>query len=158
MDELENDKMIYWFVFFAVLIFLAILGHKYVFSYAEDKQKEKDEIIEDEINIDKYIGVWQFFGDDELPLYELLINVVDGSTITFDYYVNEVAYFESQTAELLGDTANFQIVDRDNLGSAKGKLIFKDNCVWVVITSNDIEGINSGTFQFATRSDENLLN
>ena len=159
MEDLENDKMIYWFIFFGVLIFLAVIGHRYVFDYVAQKEKvnEKEHVYE-KYDINDYIGVWQFFGDDDLPLQELLINVVDGSTITFDYYVNGVAYFESQTAILIDDTAEFDIRECDGLGFAKGNFTFRDNKIFLVVTSTDIENVNFGTYQFRVRSEDSLLN
>lgn len=158
MEEIENDKMIYWFIFFAVLIFIAVVGHKYVFNYANEKKKEKEEVVnKDEVNIDDYIGVWQFYADDELPLQEVLINVIDGATITFDYYINDVAYFESQTASLIDNVATFEISDREELGTAKGKITFKNDKVFLTIIKTDIEGVNSGTYEFSEQGDESLL-
>ena len=159
MEEIENDKMIYWFVFFAIIIAVAILCHKYVFDFAKEKEdKKQDAVVEkEEFDLDEYIGVWQFYADEDLPLQEVLINYLDGSTITFDYYINGVAYFESQTATLIDNSASFEIFDRDNLGSAKGKLIFKNDKVFVNISSTEIEGVNSGTYEFSIRDEESLL-
>ncbi len=157
MDELENDKMIYWVVFFVILIILAVVGHYYVFSYADTKEKEREEVVEEVIDLDKYIGVWQLFGDDELPLQEVLVNVIDGSTITFDYYVKDVAYFESQTASLEDDTATFSMSDKDNNGSISGKMTFRHNKVYFVISSSDIDGVIAGTYQFTDMGEESLL-
>ena len=94
MEEIENDKMIYWFIFFAIIIVAAILGHKYVFDFAKEKENKRQEIVDkkEEFDIDEYMGVWQFYAGEDLPLQEVLINYIDGSTITFDYYVNGVAY------------------------------------------------------------------
>ena len=160
MEDLENDKMIYWFIFFGVLIFLAVIGHRYVFNYVENKEKEEEKQIfyDENYDINDYLGVWQFFGNDDLPLQELLINVVDGSTVTFDYFVNDVAYFESQTASLVDDTAEFNISERDNLGFVKGKFTFRDNKIFLVIISSDIDGVNAGTYQFKVKSEDSLLN
>ncbi len=157
MDELENDKMIYWVVFFVILIILAVVGHYYVFSYADTKEKEREEVVEEVIDLDKYIGVWQLFGDDELPLQEVLVNVIDGSTITFDYYVKDVAYFESQTASLEDDTATFSMSDKDNNGFVSGKITFRHNKVYFVISSSDIDGVIAGTYQFTDMGEESLL-
>jgi hypothetical protein len=158
MEDLENDKIIYWFIFFGVLIFLAVIGHRYVFDYVAQKEKvnEKEHVYE-KYDINDYIGVWQFFGDDDLPLQELLINVVDGSTITFDYYVNGVAYFESQTASLIDDTAEFDINNYEEFGSVKGKITFRDDKIFLVILSTDIDGVNLGTYQFNIKSEDSLL-
>ena len=158
MEELENDKMIYWVIFFIIIIILAVVGHYYVFSYAKEKEKLREEVAEEvSVDLDKYIGVWQIFGDEELPLQELLINVIDGSTITFDYYVNGVAYFESQTASLEDDTATFSITDRDELGIVSGKMTFRHNKVYFVIVDSDIEDVVAGTYQFMDINEESLL-
>ncbi len=158
MEELENDKMIYWVIFFIIIIVLAVVGHHYVFNYAEEKEKLREEVKEEVgIDLDKYIGVWQLFGDDEVPLQELLINVIDGSTITFDYYVNGIAYFESQTASLEDDTATFSITDRDELGTVTGKMTFRHNKVYFVVSDSDIEDIVAGTYHFSDMNEESLL-
>ena len=158
MEELENDKMIYWILFFGGIIILAVVGHYYVFSYADSKEKQREEEKEVEaVELDNYIGVWQFFGDSDLPLQEVLINVVDGSTITFDYYVKDEAYFESQTASLEDDTATFSMSDRDESGIVSGKMTFRHNKVYFVILSSDIDGVVAGTYVFSDVSDESLL-
>jgi len=158
LEELENDKIIYWILFFIILVVIAVFGHYYVFSYAEEKKKENEQaIINNQVDIDDYMGVWQLFGDDELPLQELSINILDGSTITFDYFINEVAYFDSQTASLDKDTANFEINDRENSGMAKGKIIFQNNKIYLVVTLTNIVDINPGTYVFVDRSQESLL-
>ena len=158
MEELENDKMIYWILFFVGIIILAVVGHYYVFSYADSKEKQREEEKEVEtVDLDNYIGVWQFFGDSDLPLQEVLVNVVDGSTITFDYYVKDEAYFESQTASLEDDTATFSMSDRDDSGIVSGKMTFRHNKVYFVILSSDIDGVVAGTYVFSDVSDESLL-
>lgn len=160
MEELENeyDKGIYWAIFFIGLIIIALLGYKFVFSYNKDEDvSDKDVTLEDNLDIDDYKGIWQLFGDDEIPEQELCVNIIDGSTITFDYFVRDVAYFESQTASLDENTATFTMKDRNEEITVVGKLIFKNDKVFLAVTSSSLEDIATGTIEFSSRGEESLL-
>lgn len=156
MEEIENDKMIYWVIFFAFLIVVAVLGHHFVFKEAMEKSKEKDKkIVEEQINLNDYIGVWHFWLDGNKPLQEISINVIDGSTVTFDYYVDEVIAIESETASLIDEIASFNI--KNDFGYIKGKIIFRSDKLFLTITSTDVEGLNSGNYEFLEKSNESYL-
>ena len=162
MEEFENeyDKGIYWVIFFIGLLIIGLIGHYFVFSYSNEK-KEDNKVIEEkkEENIDSYKGVWQLFEDEDdlYPVQELCINYIDGATITFDYLLKDGYKFESQTADLISNSASFEIYDRIE-GKISGKIIFKNNKVFLAITSSDIEDITPGTIEFNLRVDDSLLN
>lgn len=160
MEEFENefDKGIYWIIFFVILIVIAVIGYNFVFKYGTKETKKKSETVVNEIfDVDQYKGVWQLFGDADLPEQELCINIIDGSTITFDYYIKDLVYFDSQTASLEDEKANFIITDRQGTINIEGSIIFKNDKIFFAITSTSFEQIPLGTFQFLDKSDESLL-
>lgn len=162
MEEFENeyDKGIYWVIFFIGLLVIGLIGHYFVFSYSNDKKEDKKVIEEKkEEDIDAYKGVWQLFEDEDdlYPVQELCINYIDGSIITFDYLLKDGYKFESQTADLIDNSASFEINDEVE-GNISGKIIFKNNKVFLAIISSDVEDITTGTIEFSLRVDESLLN
>lgn len=160
MEDLENEKGVYWIIFFIVLALVAVLGHYFVFNYSNEKEKKKDETKEeDQINVNDYIGIWQLiYEESDTPEKEVCINVVDGSTITFDYFIKDGVYFDSQTAHLDGDTATFEMVDRKNEVSVEGKIVFKNDKLYFTVTSSSSDEVLTGTYQFTDKGDESLLN
>ena len=49
------------------------------------------------------------------------------------------------------------MTDRDELGTITGKMMFRHNKVYFVITGSDIEEVVAGSYQFSNKSDESLL-
>ena len=158
MEELENeyDKGIYWIIFFVIIIIVAILGYKFVFNY-EKNDDSAEEATEEKININDYRGVWALKGEEDLPNEELIIDMIDGSTITFSYFVKDTAYFESQTAEIIDDEATFNATDRDEKITIIGKLIFNEDKISVVISNSNVEDISLGMIEFNEKVENSLL-
>lgn len=158
MEEMENEyeKGIYWVIFFIILAFLAFLGYEFVFNNKKTNEDEgtSEEVVQE--SYDSYKGIWQLFGDEDLPEYELAINIIDGVTITFDFGIKDSNYFESQTASLEDDTARFEIVSEDN-DKLIGKIILKNNKVFLTITSSSFDNITAGTIEFSEKGEENLI-
>ena len=156
MEEFENeyDNVMNWVVFFVALIVIAIVGYRFVFNYQKNKDDDIDILEEDTINIDEYKGVWVLYGNNDTILQELSINIADGSTITFDYIINGKIYFESQAATLDGDRANFDITDRDKEINIKGRLVFGNEKISLVITYSSTDDIPLGTVDLLDRIDE----
>jgi len=161
MEELEkiSDKGIYWGIFFSILIVVGVLGHNFVFNFVNEKKTDKNVIVEEEqFDLDSYLGVWQLYGNDEdNPEQELCINIVDGNVITFDYFVKDVAYFDSQTAEFDYNMANFEMEDREGKVFVSGKIIFKNNKVFLGISSSSLEDITTGTVEFREKGKDSIL-
>lgn len=156
MEEMENEyeKGIYWVVFFVVILFAAFWGYEVVFNSKEVEKEEKEEVIESE-NYDSYVGIWQLFGNDDIPEYEFVVHMIDGETITFDFGVRDVIYYESKTATFDGDVARFEIDDDEN--KLVGKIAFKNDKVFFIITSSSLDGITVGTIEFSENGEESLL-
>ena len=165
MEEFENeyDKGFYWVIFFIGLLVIGLLGHYFVFGYSKE-EKNNSVIVdeEQEIDLNSYKGVWQWFlgEDDDYPVQELCISYINGNIISFDYFLKDGYKFENQTAELVSDSdsmyALFEIKD-DVEGNIFGKISFKNNKVFLAITSSDIEDITTGTIVFDVRVEESLL-
>lgn len=160
MEDLENeqDKIGYWLVFFVIVIVIAVVGYFFVF-YSDNKVKKetKEEVVEEEDKLDKYIGIWAIFTDDkDIPDSELCINIIDGSTITFDYYVKDSLYFESKTAHVEKDTASFEIENDDEI-TLEGKMVFRNDKIFLILDASSDEELPLGTFEFSEKTDESLL-
>ncbi|MBQ7105513.1 MAG: hypothetical protein IJN90_06620 [Bacilli bacterium] len=157
MEEMENeyDKGIYWLIFFVLILLLGLFLHFFVSKLNDDKEEDYEIVDEEVENYASYIGVWQIYGNDDEPNYELSINVLDGSTVTFDYTAKDVERFESQTATIENDTARFDIKLNDY--ELKGKMVFRNNKVYFTITSSNIDEISTGTMTFSDKGKESLL-
>lgn len=159
MEFLDNDddKGIYWVVFFVILLIIAIVGYKFVFSYHKPKDgKKADEELVEGFTIDDYKGTWMLYGDEDKVVQELRINIVDGSTLTFDYTIDEVVSFESQTAEIEDNVATFEIEDSDSEITISGRLIFRNNKIFLVITYANSDDISLGTIEFSEKMDNEV--
>ena len=141
------------------MIIFAVVGYFFVFNYHKEEDKsEVDDSTEESTNYDDYKGVWFLKGEDEdEPSEELCINIIDGSTLTFDYFVKDVAYFESQTASIEANQANFDIVDRNDEITLSGRIIFRNDKIFLVITSSSVEDISPGTIEFIEKSNDSVL-
>lgn len=160
MEELENssDKGIYWIIFFIGLLIIGFLVHNFVFSYKneeKDVREGSDEV--EEFDIIDYIGIWQLFGESDIPEHELSIISVENNILTFDYYVKDIASFVKQEAKLDGNVAKFDMVDVDRNFFVSGKIIFRGNRVFLAIISSSFEDIVTGTIEFNIKGEENLL-
>ena len=158
MEEMENEyeKGIYWVVFFLVIFFGAFLGYELVFNNPKQEEIENEKDIVEVVDYDKYLGVWQLFGDDDVPEYELSVEMIDGSTITFDFAVKDVVSFESETASFDDDTARFELED-ENGDKLIGRMAFKNDKVLFTITSSSFEDITVGTIEFSEKGEEKLI-
>ena len=158
--EIEYEKGYYWGVFFIVLLVVGLVGHNLVFNNKkETKEETKVDVIEEKIDFDSYKGVWQLFLDegDYFPAYELCINYINDDIITFNYYLDEYK-FENQTAKIVVDDNNaFFVIDDELEGSLSGKIIFKNNKVFLAIISSNIDDIATGTIEFGAKADDSLL-
>lgn len=157
MEEMENehDKGIYWLIFFALIIILGVFLHSFVSKF-DSNSKTEVEIVDGNVdNYESYIGVWQIYGNDDVPNYELSINVLDGSTVTFDYAVKDFERFESEIATIENDTARFSINSNDI--EIVGKMVFRNNKIYFTITSSNVSEISTGTMTFSDKSEESLL-
>lgn len=157
MEELENEyeKGIYWVIFFVVIFFAAFLGYEFVFNNPkkEEKSKYKDVVLENDY--DEYLGVWQLFGNDDVPEYELSVELIDGATITFDFAVKDVVSFESETATFEDDIARFELEDDDE--KIVGRMAFRNDKVLFTITSSSFEEITVGTIEFSEKGEDELI-
>ena len=158
MEEMENEyeKGIYWVVFFLIIFFAAFLGYEIVFNNSNSKEKEKYKEVIEVQDYDKYLGVWQLFGDDDVPEYELSVEIIDGATVTFDFAVKDVVSFESETATFEDDIARFELED-ENEDKISGRLAFKNEKVLFTITSSSFDDITVGTIEFSEKGEEELL-
>ena len=158
MEEMENEyeKGIYWVVFFLIIFFAAFLGYEFVFNNSNSKEKEKYKEVIEVQDYDKYLGVWQLFGDDDVPEYELSVEIIDGATVTFDFAVKDVVSFESETATFEDDIARFELED-ENEDKISGRLAFKNEKVLFTITSSSFDDITVGTIEFSEKGEEELL-
>ncbi len=158
MEEMENEyeKGIYWVVFFLIIFFAAFLGYEFVFNNSNNKEKEKYKEVIEVQDYDKYLGVWQLFGDDDVPEYELSVEIIDGATVTFDFAVKDVVSFESETATFEDDIARFELED-ENEDKISGRLAFKNEKVLFTITSSSFDDITVGTIEFSEKGEEELL-
>lgn len=162
MEDLENeqDRIGYWIVFFVVVLVVAVVGYFIVF-YNNDKassKKEVPDIIEEEDKLNNYIGVWAMFTDDEdMPDSELCINIIDGSTLTFDYYIKNTLYFESETAHIEKNTANFEIKDESSEVTLEGKIVFRNDKLFLILESSSNEELSLGTFEYTEKVDNSVL-
>lgn len=157
MEEMENeyDKGIYWIIFFVLIIILGVFLHSFVSKF-DSSSKNEVEIVDGNVdNYESYIGVWQIYGNDDVPNYELSINVLDGSTVTFDYAVKDFERFESEIATIENDTARFSI-NSDDI-EIVGKMVFRNNKIYFTITSTNVSEISTGTMTFSDKSEESLL-
>ncbi len=153
----DNDKGIYWVVFFVILLIMAIVGYKFVFSYHKPKDENKtDEELAEGFKFDDYKGTWVLYGDEDKVVQELRINIVDGSTLTFDYSIEEIVSFESKTAELEDNVATFDIEDSDSEMNISGRLIFRNDKIFLVITSANSSDISLGTIEFSEKMDNEV--
>ena len=119
-------------------------------------EKVGNEEKEENVTYDSYLGVWQLFGNDDVPEYELSIEIIDGATITFDFAVRDVVYFESKTASFEEETARFELENEDE-EKLVGRMSFKNDKVLLTITSSSFEEITVGTIEFSEKGDEQLL-
>ena len=163
MEEFENeyDRGIYWIILLVVVVILAVVGYFFVFNYHKKaKENVEEAVLEDDSDINSYKGVWTLYGDESKAFEEVCINIIDGSTVTFDFFIDGVAYFESQTAHLENNTATFEeIVDSKNGTIISGKMIFRNDKMFLAITtSSDEDDISPGTIEFTEKSDESVLN
>ena len=158
MEEMENEyeKGVYWVIFFLVIFFGAFLGYELVFNNPKQEEIENEKDIVEVVDYDKYLGVWQLFGDDDVPEYELSVEMIDGSTITFDFAVKDVVSFESETASFDDDTARFELED-ENGDKLIGRKAFKNDKVLFTITSSSFEDITVGTIEFSEKGEEKLI-
>lgn len=158
MEEMENEyeKGIYWVVFFLIIFFAAFLGYEFVFNNSKSKEKEKYKEVIEVQDYDKYLGVWQLFGDDDVPEYELSVEIIDGATVTFDFAVKDVVSFESETATFEDDIARFEL-ESENEDKISGRLAFKNEKVLFTITSSSFDDITVGTIEFSEKGEEELL-
>ena len=158
MEEMENEyeKGIYWVVFFLIIFFAAFLGYEFVFNNSKSKEKEKYKEVIEVQDYDKYLGVWQLFGDDDVPEYELSVEIIDGATVTFDFAVKDVVSFESKTATFEDDIARFEL-ESENEDKISGRLAFKNEKVLFTITSSSFDDITVGTIEFSEKGEEELL-
>ena len=158
--EIEYEKGYYWGVFFIVLLVVGLVGHNLVFNNKKEKQeKTKVDIIEEKIDFDSYKGVWQLFLDegDHFPAHELCINYINADIITFNYYLDGYK-FENQTAKIVVDDNSASFVINDEVeGDLSGKIIFKNNKVFLAIISSNIDDIATGTIEFRVKTDDSLL-
>ena len=158
MEEMENEyeKGIYWVVFFLIIFFAAFLGYEFVFNNSKSNEKEKYKEVIEVHDYDKYLGVWQLFGDDDVPEYELSVEIIDGATVTFDFAVKDVVSFESETATFEDDIARFEL-ESENEDKISGRLAFKNEKVLFTITSSSFDDITVGTIEFSEKGEEELL-
>ena len=158
MEEMENEyeKGIYWVVFFLIIFFAAFLGYEFVFNNSKSKEKDKYKDVIEVQDYDKYLGVWQLFGDDDVPEYELSVEIIDGATVTFDFAVKDVVSFESETATFEDDIARFEL-ESENEDKISGRLAFKNEKVLFTITSSSFDDITVGTIEFSEKGEEELL-
>ena len=160
MEELENanDKGIYWIIFFIGLLVIGFLVHNFVFSYKneeEDIYEGSDEV--EEVDVIDYIGIWQLFGEGDIPDHELSILSVDNNVLSFNYYIKDVASFVGQEAILNDNVATFDMLDVNRNIFVSGKIIFRSNRVFLAIVSSSFEDLVTGTIEFNIKGEENLL-
>ena len=160
MEELENenDRGIYWVIFFVGLLVIGFIVHNFVFSYENDSEEVIETSETTEFDISSYIGIWQLFGNSDVPENELsIISVIEDEKIVFDYHIKDVASFEEQIAYIDGNTASFEMTDVDGGIFISGKIIFRDNKVFLAIVSSTDEDITTGTIEFRKKGEESLL-
>ena len=156
MEYLENEenKGVYWIIFFLFIIVLIILGYYFVFEKgvnnktgnSEIEEKQEDEIIED------YIGIWKTKDSDDGEIitdYELTIIKIDGSSIVFDLKLSEEYIFNNQFGDLEDNKASFDI-DKDDI-KISGDLSFKDNRIYLSILSSTDDDVPIGTIRFDSK-------
>ena len=156
MEYLENEenKGVYWIIFFLFVIVLIILGYYFVFEKgvnnktgnSEIEEKQEDEIIED------YIGIWKTKDSDDGEIitdYELTIIKIDGSSIVFDLKLSEEYIFNNQFGDLEDNKASFDI-DKDDI-KISGDLSFKDNRIYLSILSSTDDDVPIGTIRFDSK-------
>lgn len=156
MEYLENEenKGVYWIIFFLFIIVLIILGYYFVFEKgvnnktgnSEIEEKQEDEIIED------YIGIWKTKDSDDGEIitdYELTIIKIDGSSIVFDLKLSEDYIFNNQFGDLEDNKASFDI-DKDDI-KISGDLSFKDNRIYLSILSSTDDDVPIGTIRFDSK-------
>ena len=156
MEYLENEenKGVYWIIFFLFIIVLIILGYYFVFEKgvnnktgnSEIEEKQEDEIIED------YIGIWKTKDSDDGEIitdYELTIIKIDGSSIVFDLKLSEEYIFNNQFGDLEDNKASFDI-DKDDI-KISVDLSFKDNRIYLSILSSTDDDVPIGTIRFDSK-------
>ncbi len=154
MEYLENEenKGIYWIIFFLFIIVIAIAGYYFVFEKGVQKKSNNNEIHDEEKkeSINDYIGIWKTKDseDDEIELdYEIDITKIDGATVIFDLILSDELMFTNQFGDLVDNKASFDI-DNEEI-KISGEITFKDHCLYLsILSSSDDELVPIGTMRF----------
>ena len=150
MEETEGEKFIYWGVFFAIIIIMAVGGYFLAFGNKKEVNESKKEETKEEYNYDKYRGKW-LLKDEEEVNEELDINSIDSSKVEFNYSIKDIATFEKQTALLEGASAEFYITTEDGEIELSGRLVFREDKIVLVITDTNNDDISLGSIEFTEK-------
>ena len=105
----------------------------------------------EDIDLNDYVGVWQYFEGGTNPEMEIIIKSVSENRIDFDYAVYRIAGFEGINATFNNGIATF------STDEITGTITFEKGKILLKIDKSSNEYINHDTIEFTTKVKDSAL-
>ena len=105
----------------------------------------------EDIDLNDYVGVWQYFEGGTNPEMEIIIKSVSENRIDFDYEVYRIAGFEGINATFNNGIATF------STDEITGTITFEKGKILLKIDKSSNEYINPDTIEFTTKAKDSAL-
>ena len=166
MEE-KSNTMHYIIIIILLLLVICLLSYIAFFKGDDKKPEPKDNDIKEvekkkeeekpsepapeDIDLNDYVGVWQYFEGGENPEMEIIIKSVSDSTVNFDYVVYRIASFDGIEASLDKDIATF------STDEITGSISFEEGKIVLKTDKSSNGNIKPGTIEFTIKTNESAL-